>query len=338
MTKLWGGRFTKPADKTAEGFTSSLAFDRRLYKQDIRGSIAHARMLGKQGIISAADAALIEQGLREIEAEIDAGQFPFRQEYEDIHLNIEKRLIEKIGPVAGRLHTARSRNDQVVTDVRLWVKEAIAAMHRAGQRPAGGAARTGARSTSGVIMPGYTHLQRAQPVLLCAPPAGLLLDAGARLRPLRRRLPAGGRAAAGRRRAGRHDLPHRPRVRRGRAGLRRRLAPTAMDAVTDRDFVVEFLRGGRHLPDAPLPPGGGDRPTGPPRSSASWSSDDAFATGSVIMPQKKNPDVAELVRGKTGRVYGNLMALLTVLKGLPLAYNRDLQEDKERALRRGGHR
>ncbi|HWI63380.1 MAG TPA: lyase family protein, partial [Symbiobacteriaceae bacterium] len=164
-TKLWGGRFTKAADKTVEGFTSSLAFDRRLYKQDIRGSVAHARMLGRQGIISTADAALIEKGLLEILAEIEAGEFPFRREYEDIHLNIEKRLIEKIGPTGGRLHTARSRNDQVATDVHLWVKDEIAAV-QALVSDLQGTLLDRAAEHKDAIMPGYTHLQRAQPILL----------------------------------------------------------------------------------------------------------------------------------------------------------------------------
>lgn len=327
MTKLWGGRFTKPTDKAAEGFTSSLAFDRRLYKQDIRGSIAHVRMLGKQGIIPAADAALIEQGLREIEAEIEAGQFPFRQEYEDIHLNIEKRLIEKIGPVGGRLHTARSRNDQVVTDVHLWVKEEIAAVQRL-VSDLQGTILGRAREQMGVIMPGYTHLQRAQPVLLShhlmayfwmlERDYGRFADAYKRADVS----PLGAGAMAG------TTFPIDRAFTAAELGFGG-VYPNSIDAVSDRDFIIEFVAAAAicqmHLSRLA-------------EELVIWSSaefgfvemDDAYATGSSIMPQKKNPDVAELVRGKTGRVYGDLMALLTVLKGLPLAYHTDLQEDKER--------
>nr|PZN73682.1 MAG: argininosuccinate lyase [Bacillota bacterium] len=327
MTKLWGGRFTKPTDKAAEGFTSSLAFDRRLYKQDIRGSIAHVRMLGKQGIIPAADAALIEQGLREIEAEIEAGQFPFRQEYEDIHLNIEKRLIEKIGPVGGRLHTARSRNDQVVTDVHLWVKEEIAAVQRL-VSDLQGTILDRAREQMGVIMPGYTHLQRAQPVLLShhlmayfwmlERDYGRFADAYKRADVS----PLGAGAMAG------TTFPIDRAFTAAELGFGG-VYPNSIDAVSDRDFIIEFVAAAAicqmHLSRLA-------------EELVIWSSaefgfvemDDAYATGSSIMPQKKNPDVAELVRGKTGRVYGDLMALLTVLKGLPLAYHTDLQEDKER--------
>ncbi len=327
MTKLWGGRFTKPTDKAAEGFTSSLAFDRRLYKQDIRGSIAHVRMLGKQGIIPAADAALIEQGLREIEAEIEAGQFPFRQEYEDIHLNIEKRLIEKIGPVGGRLHTARSRNDQVVTDVHLWVKEEIAAVQRL-VSDLQGTILDRAREQMGVIMPGYTHLQRAQPVLLShhlmayfwmlERDYGRFADAYKRADVS----PLGAGAMAG------TTFPIDRAFTAAELGFGG-VYPNSIDAVSDRDFIIEFVAAAAicqmHLSRLA-------------EELVIWSSaefgfvemDDAYATGSSIMPQKKNPDVAELVRGKTGRVYGDLIALLTVLKGLPLAYHTDLQEDKER--------
>lgn len=327
MTKLWGGRFTKPADKTAEGFTSSLAFDRRLYKQDIRGSVAHARMLAKQGIISAGDAARIEQGLREIEAEIEAGQFPFRQEYEDIHLNIEKRLIEKIGPVGGRLHTARSRNDQVVTDVHLWVKEEIAAVQRL-VSDLQGTLLDRAREQMGVIMPGYTHLQRAQPVLLSHHLMAyfwmLERDYGRFADALRRAdvSPLGAGAMAG------TTFPIDREFTAAELGFAG-VYPNSMDAVSDRDFIIEFVAAAAicqmHLSRLA-------------EELVNWSStefgfvemDDAYATGSSIMPQKKNPDVAEIVRGKTGRVYGDLMALLTVLKGLPLTYHSDLQEDKER--------
>jgi len=327
MTKLWGGRFTKSADKTAEGFTSSLTFDRRLYRQDIRGSIAHARMLAKQGIISPEDAALIERGLREIEAEIEAGEFPFRQEYEDIHLNIEKRLIEKIGPAGGRLHTARSRNDQVVTDVHLWVKDEIAAVQRL-ISDLQGTLLDRAREQMGVIMPGYTHLQRAQPILLSHHLMAyfwmLERDYGRLADALRRAdlSPLGAGAMAG------TTFPIDRAFTAAELGFAG-VYPNSMDAVSDRDFVIEFVAAAAicqmHLSRLA-------------EELVNWSStefgfvelDDAYATGSSIMPQKKNPDVAELVRGKTGRVYGDLMALLTVLKGLPLTYHTDLQEDKER--------
>jgi len=327
MGKLWGGRFTKPADKTVEGFTSSLSFDRRLYRQDIEGSIAHARMLGRQGIISQEDAAAIEKGLKEILEEIEAGQFPFRQEYEDIHLNIEKRLTEKIGPAGGRLHTARSRNDQVATDVHLWVKEEIDEISRliSGLQ---GVLVDRAREHLGVIMPGYTHLQRAQPILLSHHLMAyfwmLERDQG-RLADARRRAdisPLGAGAMAG------TTFPIDREFTAQQLGFAG-VYPNSMDAVSDRDFIIEFVAAlsicQMHLSRLS-------------EELVNWSStefgfvemDDAYATGSSIMPQKKNPDVAELIRGKTGRVYGDLMALLTVLKGLPLTYHSDLQEDKER--------
>ncbi|HEY8346130.1 MAG TPA: argininosuccinate lyase [Symbiobacteriaceae bacterium] len=327
MGKLWGGRFTKPADKTVEGFTSSLSFDRRLYRQDIQGSIAHARMLGRQGIISQEDAAAIEQGLREILQEIEDGTFPFRQEYEDIHLNIEKRLTEKIGPAGGRLHTARSRNDQVVTDVHLWVKEEIGAISRL-ISDLQGVLVDRARENLDVIMPGYTHLQRAQPILLSHHLLAyfwmLERDQGRLADCLRRAdvCPLGAGAMAG------TTFPIDREFTARELGFRA-VYPNSIDAVSDRDFIVEFLAAiaicQMHLSRLC-------------EELVIWSStefgfvemDDAYATGSSIMPQKKNPDVAELVRGKTGRVYGDLMAVLTVLKGLPLAYHTDLQEDKER--------
>ncbi|HYF81299.1 MAG TPA: argininosuccinate lyase [Symbiobacteriaceae bacterium] len=327
MTKLWGGRFTKAADKTVEGFTASLAFDRRLYKQDIQGSIAHARMLGRQNIISADDAAAIEQGLTEILAEIEAGQFPFRREYEDIHLNIEKRLIEKIGPVGGRLHTARSRNDQVATDVHLWVKDEIAAV-QALVSDLQGALVDRAAEHKDVIMPGYTHLQRAQPILLAHHLLAyfwmLERDQG-RLADARKRAdisPLGAGAMAG------TTFPIDRAFTAQELGFAA-VYPNSMDAVSDRDFILEFLAAAAicqmHLSRLC-------------EELVNWSStefgfvemDDSYSTGSSIMPQKKNPDVAEIVRGKTGRIYGDLMALLTVLKGIPLTYHSDLQEDKER--------
>jgi len=327
VTKLWGGRFTKAADKTVEGFTSSLAFDRRLYKQDIQGSIAHARMLGRQGIISADDTAAIEKGLLEVLAEIEAGQFPFRREYEDIHLNIEKRLTEKIGAAGGRLHTARSRNDQVATDVHLWVKDEIKAV-QALVSDLQGTLLDRAAEHKDVIMPGYTHLQRAQPILLShhllayfwmlERDHGRLADAYKRadISPL------GAGAMAG------TTFPIDREFTAKELGFAA-VYSNSMDAVSDRDFILEFLASASicqmHLSRLC-------------EELVNWSStefgfvemDDSFSTGSSIMPQKKNPDVAELVRGKTGRIYGDLIALLTVLKGIPLTYHSDLQEDKER--------
>jgi argininosuccinate lyase len=327
VTKLWGGRFTKAADKTVEGFTSSLAFDRRLYKQDIQGSVAHARMLGRQGIINAADAAAIEQGLREIEAEIEAGGFPFRREFEDIHLNIEKRLTEKIGAAGGRLHTARSRNDQVATDVHLWVKAEIAAV-QALVADLQGALVDRAAQHQDVLMPGYTHLQRAQPILLAHHLLAyfwmLERDQGRLADCLKRAdiSPLGAGAMAG------TTFPIDREFTARELGFAA-VYPNSMDAVSDRDFVIEFVAAAAlcqmHLSRLC-------------EELVNWSSsefgfvemDDSYSTGSSIMPQKKNPDVAELVRGKTGRIYGDLLALLTVLKGIPLTYHSDLQEDKER--------
>lgn len=327
MTKLWGGRFSAEGGTAAESFTASLPFDRRLYRQDIRGSIAHARMLGQQGIITPAEAAVLIEGLQQVEQEIEQGQFPFRTQFEDIHLNIEQRLIELVGPVGGKLHTARSRNDQVATDTHLFVKDEIAeilvlitrlqvviidkvSVHQE------------------VIMPGYTHLQRAQPILFAH---HLLVyfwmlerDYG-RLQDCLRRAdlsPLGAGALAG------TTFPIDRAQTAAELGFQG-VYENSLDAVSDRDYIVEFLAAAAlvqmHLSRLA-------------EELINWSSqefgfiemDDAYATGSSIMPQKKNPDVAELVRGKTGRVYGNLMALLTVLKGLPLAYHTDLQEDKER--------
>lgn len=327
MSKLWGGRFTKAADKTVEGFTSSLSFDRRLYRQDIRGSIAHARMLGRQGIISPEDAALIEKGLLEVLEEIESGTFPFRQEYEDIHLNIEKRLTEKVGPAGGRLHTARSRNDQVATDVHLWVKDEIAAI-KAMLSDLQGVFVDRAQEHLDVIMPGYTHLQRAQPILLSHHLMAYFWmferDQGRLADCLKRAdiSPLGAGAMAG------TTFPIDREFTARELGFAA-VYPNSMDAVSDRDFIVEFLAAAAlcqmHLSRLC-------------EELVNWSTqefgfiemDDSYSTGSSIMPQKKNPDVAEIVRGKTGRVYGNLISLLTTLKGIPLTYHSDLQEDKER--------
>jgi argininosuccinate lyase len=307
-------------------YTASIGYDRRLYRQDIAGSVAHARMLARQGIISDKEAELIVMGLLDIRQEIEQGQFPWRQELEDIHMNIEARLHEKMGDVAGKLHTARSRNDQVATDMRLYVKEAIAETVRRLRRLQR-ALLAQAEAHRDVIMPGYTHLQRAQPVLL---PHHLLayfhmLERDAqRLQEAYKRadvLPLGSGALAG--------LPY-PLDRESVAkelGFSR-ISENSMDAVSDRDYVLDYLYAAAvcmaHLSRLA-------------EELVLWSSEefgfvrlaDEYAGWSSIMPQKRNPEFAELARGRTGRVYGHLVALLTVLKGLPLTYNSDLQEDKE---------
>jgi argininosuccinate lyase len=324
---------TSPDSPTARGldsralnYTASIGFDRRLYRHDIAASIAHARMLARQGIIPGDDAEATVRGLEEIRAEIERGEFAFRRELEDIHLNIEARLREKIGEAAGRLHTARSRNDQIATDMRLYVMEACDDA-ASGIKVLQAALLALAEANRDVIMPGYTHLQRAQPLLLAHHLLAyfeMLERDRERLADCRRRadaLPLGSGALAG--------VPYpidRESVAR-ELGFSR-LAENSVDAVADRDFVVEFQAGAAmtmmHLSRLA-------------EEIVLWASDEfgfvglpeEYATGSSIMPQKRNPDVAELARGKTGRVYGNLMAVLTTLKGLPLAYNRDLQEDKQ---------
>jgi argininosuccinate lyase len=326
MDKLWAGRFSQPTDTFVEQFTASINFDQRLYKYDILGSITHARMLAKQGIISPEDADLIIQGLDEIRAEIDAGEFAFAVEREDIHMNIESALIEKIGPVGGKLHTARSRNDQVALDVRLYLRDEVDAIAHAIKELQTVLINQAERHLE-VSMPGYTHLQSAQPVLfshhLLAYQEMLSRDMS-RLLDLRVRmnvLPLGAGALAG------TTFPiDREWVAEqlGFSGVTR----NSLDTVSDRDFAIEFcsfasilmMHLSRFSEEIIL-----------------WSSadfafielSDSFCTGSSIMPQKKNPDVPELVRGKTGRTYGNLINLLTLMKALPLAYNKDMQEDKE---------
>ena len=324
--KAWAGRMTVPTDRLVETFTTSFPFDRRLYPYDIEGSIAHCEMLAKQRIIGKAEAQRIIAALRQIHAEFDTGTFRALPSDEDIHMAVERRLIEKIGAGGGKLHTARSRNDQVALDLRLFLKAEIRKLIELiqGLRRVLGAV---ARRDQDVILPGYTHLQPAQPVLLAhhwlAYAEMLGRDAGRFTDCLKRVdvLPLGSGALAG------TTFPiDRTYVAR-RLGFRE-ISANSMDAVSDRDFAAEFLAAaaitGMHLSRLA-------------EDLVLWSSQefgfielpDAFATGSSMMPQKKNPDVAELIRGKTGRLYGNLIALLTVLKGLPLTYNRDLQEDKE---------
>jgi len=324
--KLWAGRFTQPTDAFVEEFTASINFDRRMYRYDILGSVTHARMLARQGIISGDEAETIVQGLEGILAEIEAGDFEFTVAREDIHMNIEARLIEKIGAVGGKLHTARSRNDQVALDVRLYLRDEIDAIAQAlGTLQA--ALLDQAEKNLDVIMPGYTHLQTAQPVLfahhLLAYFEMLARDTG-RLHDLRSRLnhlPLGAGALAGTTFAIDREWVAE---QLGFAGVTR----NSLDTVSDRDFALEFCSFASilmmHLSRLS-------------EELILWSSadfafielSDAFCTGSSIMPQKKNPDVPELVRGKTGRTYGNLISLLTLMKSLPLAYNKDMQEDKE---------
>ena len=321
-------RTSQDGSKEADisGFTVSIHYDRRLYRHDITGSIAHARMLAKQKIIPDEDARLIVEGLGAIRVEIETGSFPWRAELEDIHMNIERRLFDKIGDVAGRLHTARSRNDQVALDVRMYAKDATVEVLDA-IRSVRLALVALAESNRNVVMPGYTHMQRAQPVLLAhhlLAYVEMLGRDGRRFRQAHEQadvLPLGSGALAG--------VPYpidREYVAK-ELGFQA-ISANSMDATADRDFLVDFQSASAvcmmHLSRLS-------------EELVLWSTDefafvrigDEYTTGSSMMPQKRNPDFAEIARGKTGRVYGNLMALLTVLKGLPLTYNRDLQEDKE---------
>ena len=320
------GRFQKDADKLAAEYTASIPFDWRLYPYDIAGSIAHARMLAKQGIISPKEARTIAEGLTAIGEEMEQGKFQFKPELEDIHMNIEASLIEKVGEIGGKLHTARSRNDQVALDLRLFTKESINKT-LLGLKKFQRAVIDLAEANKEVIMPGYTHLQRAQPVLfahhLLAYFEMLQRDVDRFIDCLDRTdiLPLGSGALAG----VTYDI-NREFVAK-ELGFSQ-ISQNSMDAVSDRDFIVEYEADASicmmHLSRLA-------------EEIILWSSvefdfielDEAYATGSSIMPQKKNPDVAELIRGKTGRVYGTLVALLTTMKALPLSYNRDLQEDKE---------
>jgi argininosuccinate lyase len=324
--KLWGGRFSQPTDKFVEEFTASIDFDKRMYRYDIQGSIAHCRMLAKQSIIAAGEAEVIIRGLESILADIEAGNFTFSVALEDIHMNVEARLIERIGPVGGKLHTARSRNDQVAVDVRLYLRDELATI--LGYLDAlQESLLAQAEGNLDTVMPGFTHLQTAQPILFAhhmlayfemfKRDAGRLKDCTGRLN----HLPLGAGALAG------TTFPiDREYVAEllGFEGVTR----NSLDSVSDRDFALEFCAAASilmmHLSRLS-------------EELILWSSadfdfvelSDAFCTGSSIMPQKKNPDVPELVRGKTGRVYGNLVSLLTLMKSLPLAYNKDMQEDKE---------
>ncbi|MFO7812114.1 MAG: argininosuccinate lyase [Pelovirga sp.] len=325
-SKLWGGRFTQPTDKFVEEFTASIEFDQRLYRYDIQGSKAHAEMLGRQGIITVDEAQQIIAGLDMILADIEAGKIEFSVALEDIHMNIEARLIERIGPVGGKLHTGRSRNDQVAVDIRLYLRDEIDTILVYLGKLEQSLVRQ-ARNNLNVIMPGYTHLQTAQPILyshhMLAYREMIARDIS-RLQDLRKRfnvLPLGAGALAG------TTFPIDREWVAQQLGFDD-VTRNSLDSVSDRDFAVEFCACAgilmMHLSRLS-------------EELILWSSadfnfielSDAFCTGSSIMPQKKNPDVPELVRGKTGRVYGNLIALLTLMKSLPLAYNKDMQEDKE---------
>ena len=324
--KLWGGRFSKTTDEMINEFQASIQFDRRMYREDIAGSLAHAAMLAKVGILSEEDRAAIEKGLRDILAQIERGDFAFSVELEDIHMNIEKRLTDAIGEAGSRLHTARSRNDQVALDTHMFVRHAVVdVLDRI--RELQHALVESATANKEVIMPGYTHLQRAQPILFAhhlMAYFGMLVRDFERFQGVYVRtdiMPLGAGALAG------TTLP----IDRAFVAKRlnfERIYTNSVDAVSDRDYILEFLSAASilmvHLSRLS-------------EEIILWCSrefsfvelDDAHCTGSSMMPQKKNPDVSELVRGKTGRVVGHLMAMLTAVKGLPLAYNKDLQEDKE---------
>jgi len=324
--KVWGGRFKQETDALVNRFNASIEFDRRLYVYDIQGSIAHCRMLAAQGIIKGEESTGIVEALGQIRRELEHGEIPFDEEYEDIHGLVEKILVQKIGALGEKIHTGRSRNDQVALDVRLYVRDVSQAVMN-GIREAQRALVSLAEHHLDVVMPGYTHLQRAQPVLL----AHHLMAYYEMFKRDRERfqkslervdvMPLGSAALAG----STFDL-NREMVAR-ELGFAR-ISQNSMDAVSDRDFVLEFLFNVSvlmmHLSRLS-------------EELVIWSSQeygfvrisDAFCTGSSIMPQKKNPDLPELIRGKTGRVYGHLMSLLTTMKGLPLTYNKDMQEDKE---------
>lgn len=323
---MWGGRFTKAEEKNALDFNASISYDCRMYREDIAGSIAHAKMLAAHGIISKEDQEKITKGLLSIKKEIDEGTFPFSVELEDIHMNIEKRLTEEIGDAGARLHTARSRNDQCALDLHLYMKRNIARLSEK-LIDVLEALLTASKKYQDVILPGYTHMQRAQPVLF----AHHMLAYFAMLERDFKRLedcydmcdmsPIGACALAG------TTYPTHPEEEANDLHFAS-VYGNSLDAVSDRDYLLQFLSFASicamHLSRLS-------------EEFIYWSTsefqfielDDGYSTGSSIMPQKKNPDMCELIRGKTGRVYGHLIGLLTVMKGLPLAYDKDMQEDKE---------
>lgn len=328
MAQLWGGRFTKDTDALVYRFNASITFDRRLYKEDIRGSIAHVKMLGKQGILTAEETEMLVRELETICAQLEGGELVITEEYEDIHSFVEAQLIERLGDTGKKLHTGRSRNDQVALDMRLYTRQEVLSTRGLLKDLLGVILRIMEEHTE-TVMPGFTHLQKAQPTTL-AHHMGAYFEMFKRdclrLSDIYERMnycPLGSGALAG---------TTYPLDREYTAKLLDFYGPTlnSMDGVSDRDYLIEFLAAcatimmhlSRFSEEIIL-----------------WNSneyqfveiDDAYSTGSSIMPQKKNPDIAELVRGKTGRVYGALQALLTTMKGLPLAYNKDMQEDKESA-------
>lgn len=323
---MWGGRFATGPDAIMEEINASIDFDQRLWRQDIRGSLAHAAMLAQTGILTKEDVDAISKGLKAVEAEIEAGKFTFSRALEDIHMNVESNLKDRIGLAAGRLHTARSRNDQVATDMRLWVRDALDQLDEQVADLQVALAEK-AETHAGAVMPGFTHLQSAQPVTfghhLLAYVEMLARDRS-RLRDARERMnecPLGAAALAG------TSFPIDRHMTAKALGFAR---PTAnsLDSVSDRDFVLETLSAASicamHLSRLA-------------EEIVLWATpqfgfvklSDKFSTGSSIMPQKRNPDAAELVRGKAGRVFGALQGLLTMMKGLPLTYSKDMQEDKE---------
>ena len=323
---MWGGRFAAGPAEIMEEINASVDFDRKLAAQDIAGSQAHVAMLAKQGIVEAADAEAIASGLAEIKGEIEAGTFAFSRALEDIHMNVESRLAEIVGPAAGRLHTARSRNDQVAVDFRLWVRDTIDALV-SGIEELQKALAARALESAEMVMPGFTHLQSAQPVTfghhLLAYVEMFARDAG-RFGDARKRLnecPLGAAALAG------TSFPIDREMTAKALGFDR---PTAnsLDSVADRDFALEAL-GAAAICATHLSRFAEEVVLWTTPQFGFLRLSDAFSTGSSIMPQKRNPDAAELVRGKTGRVVGALLGLLTVMKGLPLAYSKDMQEDKE---------
>jgi len=324
--KLWGGRFTEGADPAAASFTASLAFDRRLWRYDIAGSVAWAGALRRAGLLTEDERRAIVEGLAAVREELEAGRFAFRPELEDIHTNVERRLTEIAGPVGGKLHTGRSRNDQIALDERLYLRDVAGGVDE-GLRRVQAVLVERAEQTVDAPMPGYTHLQRAQPVVLghhLLAYVFMFQRDRERFRDCRARadvLPLGSGALAG------TGFPI------DREALARDLgfaatSPNSLDAVSDRDYLAEFLAAAA-LTGVHLSRLAADLTLWATAEFGFVEFSDQFATGSSIMPQKKNPDVAELIRGKSGRLTGNLVALLTTLKGLPLAYNSDMQEDKE---------
>ncbi|MBN6887993.1 argininosuccinate lyase [Cytobacillus horneckiae] len=326
MKKLWGGRFTKSAEEWVDEFGASIEFDQELVNEDLEGSIAHVTMLSANGIISEEDAEKIKDGLMQLQEKAAKDELSYSVKLEDIHLNLESALTDIVGPVGGKLHTARSRNDQVATDMHLYLKKQVAVIAQLIKEMQEALVEQ-AEANVETVMPGYTHLQRAQPISFAHHLMAyfwMLERDKERFEESMKRInlsPLGAGALAG------TTFPIDRYQTAGFLGFDG-IYENSLDAVSDRDFILEFLSSSSilmmHLSRLS-------------EEFILWSSqefqfielDDSFATGSSIMPQKKNPDMAELIRGKTGRVYGNLMGLLTVLKGLPLAYNKDMQEDKE---------